>query len=146
MADQGTLGDEFAVFAAYLGARDADARAAARYAAAHASLPLGGDTLDRWLLAVARRGHVACALADAYARRVRPYGVLRRKLVLTLAVLESGRATHARFDEPLPASLPLTLAALALSGVAWLARTALAVVFFAPLHLAAALAPQRRDG
>lgn len=146
MPDETGLGREFAVFAAYLGARDADAHAASRYATAHLSLPPGGDTLDGWLLALARKGSIACSLADAYARRVRPYGALRRKLVLTLAVLESGRATHARYDEPAPASLPITLATLALSGAGWLARTALAVIVLAPLHLAAALAPQRRDG
>lgn len=146
MPDEFSLGREFAVFASYLGSRDAGKGAAAHYADGHATLPAGGDRFDRWLLAFARTGSVACSLADAYARRARPYGLLRRKLVLALAVLESGRETHARYDEARPASLPLTVAALVLAGGGWLARTVLAIVVLAPLHLAAMLARGRRDG
>ena len=146
MPDEFALGREFAVFAAYLGSSDAGPGAAAHYANAHVTLPAGGDRLDHWLLAFARTGGVACSLADAYARRARPYGLLRRKLVLALAVLESGRETHARYDEPRPASLPLTLAVLTILGGSWLTRTVVATVLLAPLHLAAVLAPGRRDG
>ena len=146
MPDEFALGREFAVFAAYLGSRDAGPSAAAHYVNAHATLPAGSDRLDRWLLVFARTGRAACSLADAYARRARPYGLLRRKLVLALAVLEAGRETHARYDEPRPDSLPLTLAALTIAGGSWLARTVVATVILAPLHLAAVLARGRRDG
>lgn len=146
MPDEFDLAREFAVFASYLGSPDAGGDAAAHYAGAHATLPAGGDRLDRWLLAFARTGSIGCSLAEAYARRARPYGLLRRKLVLALAVLESGRGTHARYDEARPASIPLTLAALAVSGAWWVARTVLAALLFVPLHLAATLSPRRRHG
>ncbi len=146
MTDQEGLEREHAVFSAYLGSYSSDARVVARYSTAHAPMLASDDRFDRWLVAFARRGRVACSLADAYARRVRPYGLLRRKLTLVLALLETGSATHAHFDRARPASRIATLSALAGAGVWWVLRTALALIVVAPLHLAAIVAPGGRDG
>ncbi|MEO7964611.1 MAG: hypothetical protein ABIT38_11975 [Gemmatimonadaceae bacterium] len=148
MTDRDTLAREYAIFAAYLGAGDSasSVRSAHLYGEAHVNLPPNADRLDRWLVTVARYGGVGCSLADAYARRVRPFGLLRRKLTLTLALLESGKATHAQYDEAHPASMPVTLAALGAVGVWWIVRTVVATVVLAPLHLVAIIAPDGANG
>ena len=66
-----------------------------------------------------------------------PYGVLRRKLVLTLALLESAGATHAQYDSARPEPRARTLLSLALLGARWALVTLAAIVVLAPLHLAA---------
>lgn len=147
MADRAALEREFRLFAAYLGASEAPARGASRYAEMQASVRAGNDDrLDRWLLAIARCGTVAASVADSYARLVRPHGLLRRKLVLTLALLESAAATHARFDRPLAAGPLRTWAALVGLGAGWALRTAAALLLLAPVHLAASIGPRGETG
>ncbi len=138
--DERALTAEFATFAAYLGSRDASARVAASYARAHASVGRWDDAFDRWLVVVARASSLTCGLADAYARRARPYGLLRRKLVLALAVLESSPGVHARYDTANPSSALVAWGGIVGAGLVWVARTVLAVILLAPLQLAARLA------
>jgi hypothetical protein len=142
VSNRDTLTREYSVFSDYLGspALAPNSSVVDHYRAAHATLPADADRVDHWLLSFATRGVFACSLADAYARRVRPYGLLRRKLVLVLALLESGKATHASYDEALAAPMTSTLIALAVMGLWWLARTVIAVVVLAPFHLALRIA------
>lgn len=137
------LAAEFARFARYLGTRAPELRATAAYVRAHPSVGEAGDRFDRWLVNVARRSTLTCGLADSYARLVRPHGTLRRKLTLTLAVLESTPATHAAYDTPLPSSPVVAWLAMAALGAGWALRAACAVACLAPLHLAARLVPGR---
>lgn len=134
---EGKLAREFGILARYLGTATPDATTTAAYVRAHASVGAVSDPLDAWLVAVARRSTLGCALADAYARLARPRGALRRKLVLAMAVLESTRRTHADYDTALSSSLVSAWLALVALGTAWAARTVVALVVFAPLHLAA---------
>lgn len=147
MADRAALEREFRVFAAYLGVAEAPVRGASRYAEMQPSVYVGeGDRLDRWLVVLARRGSAAASIADSYARLARPYGLLRRKLVLTLALLESAASTHARFDRPLAAGPFRTWAALVALGAAWSIRTVVALLLLAPVHLAASIGRRRGSG
>ena len=147
MPDEEPLRREFGVFATYLGARGDLRRGAAEYERAHASLPGGATPLDRALLRFARIGPAAASLADAYARFVRPYGLLRRKLVLALAVLESSAATHAAFDTAVPSGPVVAWLSLAAFGARWAVRTIVAFVVLAPVHLHSALfSPRATDG
>ncbi|MBK6486546.1 MAG: NAD(P)H-binding protein [Gemmatimonadetes bacterium] len=136
-----TLAKEFATFARYLGTRRPSPRATSAYVRAHQSAAaVRGDRFDRWLVALARRSALACGLADAYARLARPYGPLRRRLVLALAVLESSPAVHREYDTARPSARPVAWAALMTLGMGWMLRTACAVVVLAPLQLAARVA------
>lgn len=136
------LEGEFAVFAEYLGAPLVDHRLSAAYARAHQSLRnVADDRLDAWLLALARGGATRCALADCYARRTRPFGLLRRKLVLSLAVLESMPQTHAAFDTAVTSSALAAWSSLVASGVRWGFTTAIAIVLCLPAHLLLAITP-----
>lgn len=99
---------------------------------------------DHVLLAVARLGPLATQLADGYARIARPTAVLRKKLILMLAILESCAPYHrylstvkGKRDVWLLARLALTLT---LSGCVFL----VAVALLAPLHLLCAAAGAAR--
>lgn len=135
-------GAEFDVFARYLGASSGLERGRAYYAASQQSAELAAaDRFDRWLVVVARWSPVTCALADAYARLTRPYGLLRRKLVLTLAVLESSPGIHSAFDSALASSPTMTWLSLVFAGTGWAMRTLAATLLLAPVHLVAAAMP-----
>ena len=136
-----TVGDdalarEFAVFARYLGCPAPGPDATAAYVCAH-PLPLlqAEDALDRRLLRVASQSTRGCALADSYARLARPYGPVRRKLVLTLAVLESTAGNHAAFDTALASPRVMAWAAITMHGLRWVAWTVAAVTVLGPAHL-----------
>ena len=136
MSDRTRLAAEFRTFATYLGASGELSGPAARYADLHWTSDDGELVpLDRWLLAFARSGPALTALADAYARIVRPYGVLRRKLVLALAVLEFSRGTHGHFDTARPARTLVSWLGLFGLGALWLTKLLVACLVFAPLHV-----------
>lgn len=146
-APERVLASEFGVLARYLGTGAPSPRDAAAYVRAHPSIGASGDVLDDWLVAVARRTAMGCALAEAYARVARPRGTLRRKLVLALAVLESSPGVHAEYDTARPSGAATAWLAMVALGTGWAVRTAIAIVVFAPLHLAAYAARGRsRDG
>jgi hypothetical protein len=142
--DEAILRQEFVTFAGYLGAGGDLERGATQYVRAHASLPLDATPLDRTLVTIGRRHRFAAALADAYARLLRPYGLLRRKLVLTLAVLESSPATHAEFDTAAPSGAAVAWLSLAALGVRWALRTLAALLVLGPVHLVSALVARPR--
>jgi len=134
------LAREFTLFARYLGTADPPASGVSAYTRAAAAAGAPADRLDRWLLALARGSSTGLALADAYARLARPYGALRRRLVLTVAVLESSAATHAAYDTAIASGAPAAWLAIVAAGSGWALRTAVALVLLGPLHLAATLA------
>src|SRR5215211_957202 len=120
MPDVKALEREFAVFALYLGAGEGASALAPQYVVMHPSVVRESlASPDGWLVAIARWGTTSTALADAYARLASPYGVLRRKLVLTLALLESASATHAHYDSALPSPPARTLLSLVMLGARW---------------------------
>ncbi|MFN7978709.1 MAG: NAD(P)H-binding protein [Vicinamibacterales bacterium] len=109
------------------------------YVRAHAVSPRfrAVTAFDQRLVAVARRGPLVARLADAHARLLDPAGLLRRKLVLLLALLETTPPHYRAVDAPLAASLPATLLALAGRGLAAAAVAALGLLLFLPLRLTA---------
>jgi hypothetical protein len=71
-----------------------------QYIKAHSVRPdLGrASGFERRLVADAAAGPVWARLADGYARRMSPRGVLRKKLVLLLAILETSPQVHRVID------------------------------------------------
>ncbi len=94
------LDRECRVFCRYLIGRPPGLETSATYARYHAALGqrLTGDGFDRLLVTVARLSPVLAQPADAYARFFRPRGLLRKKLVLLLAILESCYPSHQQVD------------------------------------------------
>jgi hypothetical protein len=64
---------------------------------------------DAVLLETGKSGLLRLRIADAYARIFRPRCLLRRKLILTFAILESSGRFHSRFTSGLSSSYLLAL-------------------------------------
>lgn len=94
---------------------------------------------DRWLGLVAGMHPVLTALADAYARIARPYGDLRRRLTLILALLETHGATHSAYDRAAPTHPVVAWLLLGVSAAAWAIRSIVALILLAPMHAVASL-------
>lgn len=140
MTDPGVAADvaaECRVFARYLTGADPSPYVLACYARGLAAASAGapGDRLDAALLAGARRGPWAARSADAYARFVRPFGPLRRRLVLLLAVLETAPGTSGAIHAADTGGPVPTLLRLAAEGLVFALALATGIVRFLPAHL-----------
>ena len=89
-------------------------------------------------LEMALVAHVHQEPARLFARRA----ILRRKLTLLLAILESAAPSDAAFA-PIVTPVPLALARLALAGAAAVLFAVAGVAILAPLHLLSRLAAGR---
>lgn len=135
---------EARVFAAYLGSSPVPTEVVERYGLALADWRAAPVGFDSWLRRIAAAHPLATALADAYARFIRPYGDLRRRLTLMLALLETHGTTHELYDRARRSNKVLAWLSLALGATAWAIRTLVAFVLIAPLHaLARIIAPAR---
>lgn len=70
---------------------------------------------DDVLLSTARSSVFGVRIADAYARIFLPHCLLRRKLVLTFAILENSGGFHARFTSGVSSSYAVALIRVAAS-------------------------------
>jgi hypothetical protein len=84
--------------------------------------------IDRALMRLATRGPLAARMADAYASIFARSGLLRRKLVLLVAILESHGETSRAIDTARPGSR-----------IAWFGELAFRAALTVALLLAAAL-------
>lgn len=109
------------------------------YVRAHTASPRyrAVTAFDARLVTVARRGPLLARLADAHARLLDPAGLLRRKLVLLLALLETTPPHYRAIDAPLASSLPATVLALGARGAVAAIIAVIGLVLFLPLRLTA---------
>lgn len=115
------------------------------YARAHAASArfIGQSTLDAVLVALARRHWLAARVVDGYARLLAPSGLLRRKLVLVLAILETSAPHYQRIDSPLAQGPAATMAALAVRGVLGVLGAAVGCIVLLPIHAVVRLGERR---
>lgn len=108
------------------------------YRRAHEVSAVGApdSAFDAWLAAFAGRGPRRTRLADSYAVLFARGGLLRRKLVFLLAILESYAETSRSVDTPRSRSAAEFFARAALSGVAFVLYASVAVVLFLGPRLA----------
>jgi len=133
-----TLIAECRVFCRYLVGIGPPSDVVAAYQKAHALgvVNLGRPTpMDRALLRVAGMGPALARTADAYAAVFARSGLLRRKLVLLIAILESRASTATLLDTAVPGSLALWVVGVAIQSAAWTVRVALAAVCIIPLTI-----------
>ncbi len=127
---------EARTFASYLGSPSFPSEISDRYHAAIGDWRIGSyDRFDAWLVGFAATSPALTSLADTYARFARPYGDLRRRLTLMLALLETHGATHAAYDRARTSAAAAAWLALAGAGTVWALRALLAAVICAPAHL-----------
>jgi hypothetical protein len=140
------LAEECATWTRYLIDEEPSESVVAGYQRAHATgvveSPGGASAFDRALVGFARRGPRWARLADVHARVFAARGLLRRKLVIALALLETDRRAHARIDLVACRTRGgLVLATCtALAGFA-IASTA-GLFLFVPLRIACAAVPR----
>lgn len=146
--DDAELRRECRVFSRFLIGREPSAYIADKYVSGHASWPDAprGDALDRTLLAFASTAPWMTGVADTYAALARRPAVLRRKLILLLAILENAADTHTACDTPIASGRAATVARIAVSGLAWTGRVVLSVVVFGVVHLVTATTSGGRRG
>ena len=133
------LDRECRVFHRYLAACDPDAYVLTKYREGHRAphwiqrtVP---DRFDALLLNRAVRGPFMARLADAYACFFFRRAVLRQKLVLLLAIVESRTPAFGALENPPQRNAAGPFIALAFRGAAFSGLLACAVATFAPAHL-----------
>ncbi len=98
-----------------------------------AELPLA--FIDRGSLAIARWGTLPARIADAYTRVFRPYGPLRRRLILLLAILENSPPTDRPLNAAREGSRPAIMTGMLLNLLAGGVCLLAGIVLLGPLHL-----------
>jgi len=119
----------------YLGGVDPGAYVLSKYADFHARRPaLAAGLLDRTLLWSALRVPLGVRLADVYSARLHKNSVLRRKLVLMLALLECTPPSSRVFDRPVHSGRVVAAADLVLRAAVEAIVLVTAMVVFGPVH------------
>ena len=95
--------------------------------------------IDRGSLALARLGAGPARVADAYARVFRPYGPLRRRLILLLAILENSPPSDRPLNTAREGSRSAIMAGMALTLLGGGGCLLLGIVLLGPVHLASIL-------
>ena len=130
-----TLEQEARVFTRALIGRDPSDYVLRQYARGHMALPLAPvQAFDRVLLRTARGAPWQARMADAWARRFAGTSILRRKLTLLLAILESSAPSDAEFA-PVRASAFGVVLRLAAAGTAAVFYTSLSLLILGPAYL-----------
>lgn len=141
------LDRECEVFVRYLTGRAPDGLVREGYRAAHRAgvveLPRACTSFDRVLVRLACLGPVATRAADSHARVFRPGGLLRRKLVLVLALLESGPAQR-EVDTVQPGSRLGLFARMAWMGACFALVVLVTGLVLLPVRLACLALPGAR--
>ena len=121
-AGESELEDECEVFTKHLVGRAANDYVRAKYRAAHAASAAlsSASAFDRFLVRFARLGSLFARLADAHSALFTPASLLRKKLVLLIAILETCPPYFQQFDAPVggsPAAAWLRLCGTGLAAV-----------------------------
>jgi hypothetical protein len=130
---------ECRTYARYLIGREPDGYIIGKYVECHqiGRIPEAADGFERFLIATSARGSFLARMADAYASRFLKYGALRKKLVLTLALLECSRGSFESLDEVDPGALAGTAVRAAWRLFVFAAALALGIAVFVPARLVA---------
>ena len=95
--------------------------------------------IDRGSLGLARRGILPARIADGYVRMFCPYGPLRRRLILLLAILENSPPSDAPLNAATEGSRARIILGVSLTLLAGSACLLAGIVFLGPLHLVSAM-------
>jgi hypothetical protein len=93
------------------------------------------DLFDQRLVGFARRRPLSTRLADSFARVFAPSSLLRRKLVLLLAILETASPTCHVIDRPPSRSRMVLASQLAAKMALWLIALVVASAILFPSRL-----------
>jgi NADH dehydrogenase len=137
---------ECRIFCRFLIARRPDGYVARKYLDAQRGAAFDASSasrLDQHLLNFASRHPLCTRIADSYARLFAPASLLRRKLVLLLAILESSAPFSRVIDSVPNASRARAVIGLAAKGSLGVLSAILGVLIFGPVRLAGAMGRRR---
>jgi hypothetical protein len=130
---------EHAVFTRYLTNKAPTEYVAKQYRMALAARGLAKEddspAFDRVTLTLARRGPLCARFADAYCTIFRRHGLLKRRLILLMAILEHTAPYSERFDRPIPGSPIGSIAFLFLQSIQFTLFLMIGAVLLLPAHL-----------
>jgi hypothetical protein len=135
--DAAALERECAVFTRHLVGAEPTPYVVRQYAAAHAVRPdtfAAPSGFGAFAVRLAHTSAFGARMADAHCRLFAPRGVLRRKLVLLLAILETTPPFHGDFDAVRGAPTAQVLA-LGVGAAAWLVALLLGTIVLLPARL-----------
>lgn len=138
MADRATLERECAVFARYLGAGAGDAYVTSQYVAAHEAgvVELPETTgFERSVVALARTLPWAVRALDAHARVFGNGSLLRRKLVVLLAILETRAPHDSALDTPTQGSSLAMFVRMAWLGIVFATLVVVTALLLVPVRV-----------
>lgn len=141
LPEKDPLADECRLWARYLAGVTPSEYLTSRYIECHRRSEhflAPPDAVDRMLLGIARTGRLGATLADSYATLLRPGSLLRRKLVLLVALMECAPPTSDLLDHPTARSSAGALARISYEAALSLLTLAVSLVLIGPLHLVAA--------
>ena len=118
-----------------------------KYAEAHrvSAVFSEGSRFDHMLVKIAKRHPVLTKLADSYARMFARTGLLRKKLVLLLAILETSAPSNQLIDAVDNGGMPVLLARLFFKGLAFAISLIAGAIVFLPMRMILA-SDQRKAG
>ena len=133
----GSLERECRVYARYLIGRDPSPYVVSKYLEFHSQCGakvVPGDAFDRVLCALSARGGLSTRLADIYASRFAREAALRKKLVLTLALLECAPGSFEYLDDVEGGGALRLWLRLATGGARYAALLALSAALLLPVR------------
>lgn len=138
MADLAALERECDVFARYLGASAGDPYVKAQYVAAHEAgvVELAGtNAFQRRVVSLASSAPWSLRALDVHSRVFANGGLLRRKLVLLLAILETRAPHDAELDTPTAGSHAGLFLRMAWIGLVFVVLLIASTIALAPVAL-----------
>ena len=136
--EQPALLMECQIYCQYLIQQNPDCSITQKYQKAHqlGSIPLPkvATPIERWLLWVAGIHPFLTRVADSYSSVVFPSSVLRKKLVLLVAILESSNHGQHIADMPKSSTKMTLLGRCIVEGMVCVAIACMAVMILLPLH------------
>jgi len=134
-----TLMHECKVFTSYLIMQVPNAYVVEKYQAGHMISNLHCEprpyTFDKMLVTIASRHRFLTRLVDSYSRVVFPASVVRRKLILLMAILESCSPTHEEFEVGDKTRKGVACIRIWEGVATFLFNVALSMLFLGPLHV-----------
>lgn len=134
-----TLDLECAVLTKYLIQQAPNPYVLAKYREAHQASPklaqLHPSPFDQLLVALSRQNAVAAKMVDAYAALFFRNALVRKKMVVLLAILESCAPTYIVFDQVDPGGARMFVLRFVQQGILFAITFVLAMILLMPLHL-----------
>lgn len=129
------LAAECRAFAIHLTGRKPPEYVLRKYTEYHRRFDKPVDSFDRFLLKMARKNRPLAFIADAYCIRFRKRAELRRRLVLTLALLECTPPAADYLDSPGFSNRIALVSVLGLRGALSIASGLVSALFLEPVRL-----------